>query len=848
MRAANDLLKILKKQTIGEMDMAATKKQLKTLGNFIVWQENLSSFYYDARANELSKEKIKELVTTQGKNGNTMLHLAAAFNDKTLIEKLLEAGANVDVKNNAGKTPLFYAVKYADKNQYDDACQVLLKHHADVHMQDSLGGSILELTNKPWLLKLLFAHVDWSKLNKEEIDQRFMTPLIKEKEEKEIKGVLDIVAESTNYGLNTAKFKNLTNFIENTQFVTARSKDDKTALHYAVEFGDRFASLVQVLLEVGADVHAKDKHGRTPLHYAMGRANFLDIAVKLIEQGAKLNTMDKDGNTPLAYLDRKNLFADCPSNTEEIANNILQLIKLGTNPFAVIQKSKDDGLHNLWTKILAAKNEQVKVSGPSGVLHIERVFNALVIDMVKEIANAMPFEKLIDSFINSEESKLLLKDKFVFGALVKTLENYVEIEKVSEKFLSQGLKKLELEKYQSDRKFLGDCFSNSSLLSAAASAGMKSIGQFYLGEKTLKRLIRKQNNLEFEKTKRRALRIIDENKDAINWFTDSLIEKLVKSSTDLNLSILQKAVEKGLAFDWNQPIFNEYPFEWVVDEKAKNSVKMLEWLVAQGLDIHNKDVLNDVLSTIFLNPNPQQIAVLKWLVEKGVDLNVKYGGGKSPILKMIRLMSFRDNKNKAIASEMINLLVKAGIDINSTEDDGSTLIDYLLSDDEWTHDVLLPLLPKFGDVNVLQVDEKGLLAFWALDNEDYKLLDALFDAGLDVNIRDKKQNTLLHQAIKKGKLIEVKIVMARQPNLELVDNQGKKAKEYIDDTKIRSQYISWERKNQDSKKQDQILEHLKSDKQRSDLPLHSFERSKQSIQSDILFDKGHRLKRLRNSV
>ena len=45
----------------------------------------------------------------------------------------------------------------------------------------------------------------------------------------------------------------------------------------------------------GADVNAKDKYGRTPLHYAVDR----EIAELLIANGANVNAKDGDGETPL---------------------------------------------------------------------------------------------------------------------------------------------------------------------------------------------------------------------------------------------------------------------------------------------------------------------------------------------------------------------------------------------------------------------------------------------------------------------------------------------------------------------------------------------------------------------
>ena len=56
----------------------------------------------------------------------------------------------------------------------------------------------------------------------------------------------------------------------------------------------------EVLLNQGADVHAKSKYGNTPLHTA-ARADASAMAEVLLERGADVHAKNNDGAMPLHY-------------------------------------------------------------------------------------------------------------------------------------------------------------------------------------------------------------------------------------------------------------------------------------------------------------------------------------------------------------------------------------------------------------------------------------------------------------------------------------------------------------------------------------------------------------------
>ena len=70
---------------------------------------------------------------------------------------------------------------------------------------------------------------------------------------------------------------------------------DERLLRAAVQ-GD--AELVEQLLGIGADIHAKSKMGQTPLHRAAENGNLETVAL-LIAKGADIHAKDNNGRTPL---------------------------------------------------------------------------------------------------------------------------------------------------------------------------------------------------------------------------------------------------------------------------------------------------------------------------------------------------------------------------------------------------------------------------------------------------------------------------------------------------------------------------------------------------------------------
>lgn len=170
--------------------------------------------------------------------GETPLHLAARFSRPTAARRLLEAGANPNQPDRAGRTPLHTAVA-ADARE---VCQLLLRSRqtaVDARTED--GTTALMLA---------------ARLAVEDL-------------------VEELIAARADVG--------------------ARDKWGKTALHWAAAVNNSRAA--RSLLQAGADKDAQDGREQTPLFLA-AREGAVEVAQLLLGQGAARGLRDQAGLTP----------------------------------------------------------------------------------------------------------------------------------------------------------------------------------------------------------------------------------------------------------------------------------------------------------------------------------------------------------------------------------------------------------------------------------------------------------------------------------------------------------------------------------------------------------------------
>ena len=288
----------------------------------------------------INKIKIKSFPRLNTKlvddYGLTPLHLAAMHNDVNLIYALIKQGMDPNIINQKrGETPLMRA-SIQGANQ---AIKALLKSGANIHLKDANGNTALmwAVSSKdfPKTVRLLLK-------NGARIDEKSndgLTPLMWSAKLGLIKSVKVLLAKGANPNLLDNQGKSAfawaidgehteiahillksgapasnTNMLRHTPITaitdlpaTYQTKgktlakeqtvvEDMTPLLLAIHADD--LSLMQELIQAGANVNTPDSQKITPLMWAIGYQS-LEMVKMLLHAGADVNTFSAETNPPL---------------------------------------------------------------------------------------------------------------------------------------------------------------------------------------------------------------------------------------------------------------------------------------------------------------------------------------------------------------------------------------------------------------------------------------------------------------------------------------------------------------------------------------------------------------------
>ncbi|XP_059892389.1 poly [ADP-ribose] polymerase tankyrase-2-like isoform X2 [Gadus macrocephalus] len=270
----------------------------------------------------------------------TALHCASVApypKRRQVCELLLRKGADVNEKTKERLTPLHLA----SEKSHNDVIELLVKHEAKVNAVDCLGQTALHRAAQCGHLQtcrlLLGSGGDprlpsLQGLAPVQLAHHAVRELLQE-------GALMGNSDSDRQLLEASKSGDVETVkrLCTLQNVNCRDVEGRqsTPLHFAAGY-NRLA-VVELLLQHGADVHAKDKGGLAPLHNACSYGH-LEVAQRLVRRGAAVDSPDLWRFTPLHEAAAKGKYDICklllqhgadPSRKNRDGNSPLDLVREG---------------------------------------------------------------------------------------------------------------------------------------------------------------------------------------------------------------------------------------------------------------------------------------------------------------------------------------------------------------------------------------------------------------------------------------------------------------------------------------------------------------------------------------
>ena len=209
-----------------------------------------------------------------------------------VVRWLLDHGADADAKSQMDdlSTPILLAAV----NGYLEVVRMLLEHGVDINAASKRGHTSLRQAT-------CFGHVEIVRLllqhgaDTDARDQDHSTPLHVASSPTE----LEVARRTLVYNPELESRRELEAarlLLEHDAEVDAKNKTGRTPLHLASL--DGYTEAVRLLLDHGANPDAKNTWGWTPLHMAtsLGRTETVRL---LLDRGASVDMKNKDGKTPL---------------------------------------------------------------------------------------------------------------------------------------------------------------------------------------------------------------------------------------------------------------------------------------------------------------------------------------------------------------------------------------------------------------------------------------------------------------------------------------------------------------------------------------------------------------------
>ncbi len=649
-------------------------------------------------------------------NGNTALHAAASINNVDIVNLLLFRGADSEIKNFEGDTPLHLAIK----NKGNESAALLGNIGNNVFSRDGQGQTAFELALKTSVAiteVLITEHtgslqdvqgysivhylvmsrniqgVEYAIANNISLsltDSKGQSPLSLAYSQKDYESVE--IAAKLLLG-NAAPERGTYSFFEDSVKMrnpSLRFDEGQTPLHLAVILGEQY--IAEYVINQGAAVDAKDSSGATALHEAV-RQGHVDIVYKLLSAGADVNTQDSMGKTPLLIITPENTQGEIYEALLSNGANINATDSFGDTALhiASLTESKIEILEYLVTRG-ADINERNK----QGVTPLAQAVE-------KRLAEHIEYYAEQGADIHAADINSITPLYRSLDAGLEMTKQLINIQNIS----------------------LRDSMGNTALhIAIAKNSSLDQIT--FLIDMGIDVNARNRNGHSAL-----YLAVQDNNR--------SIGEKLLSSGADVFSTDSENSSPLRLALTWGADVE-----DWVLTSEV---------IIAQdgagNTPLHYASEWN-------LNES------LISLLEKGSDPNSQNNNGESPIYNAV----------KADNIDGMRILLESGTDRNLRNYLGDTVVHYSV---RWNAQDAARLAVENGyDVNAKNLSGKTALHQAARSgNNDMILL--LLEVGANIHAADTAGRTPLMDAIQAENISNVKLLIANGASASIPEMYGRNA-------------------------------------------------------------------------
>lgn len=304
---------------------------------------------------ETSISDIEELlkqgadINTRNYSDYSALGIAAEKGHTKTVQYLLDRGAKIETKDNAGNTPLILAA-HNDYPEISETIQTLITYGAIIEAKNNNGETALIAATKHGRTAAINCLLD-NGANSEARNNTGRTALMIASYNNDANTVQSLLDKGANIeardntgqtALMIASYRNDTNTLEyfphetDAKYIIAAldRHNDRNALMYKT---------TQCLIDNGADIEAVDHHGYTALTHSLANHQRLLSARTLITNGAKANNKAEIDRMEYSSFQRYLILLACNTPEGKLQNTIMQKLSAEEQiqTLALIQLKED---------------------------------------------------------------------------------------------------------------------------------------------------------------------------------------------------------------------------------------------------------------------------------------------------------------------------------------------------------------------------------------------------------------------------------------------------------------------------------------------------------------------------